>query len=192
MRLVTAFLIGAEQRAFLDHLARDVERQVGGIDEAADEAQIARQKLGLVGDEDAPDIELHAALAVGVEEVERARAGNEGKRGVFLPALGAEMDRQRRLVELAGDAAVEVGVVLGRDLGFRLGPQRGAVGESRSASAPGFSTIEIGTGTWPDCALTMPLQRVALGVGLARRPSDGARRGCRAPAHRRAATGADR
>ena len=55
--------------------------------------------------------------------------GHEGEHGVFLPSLGAVVDRQRRLVELAGRAAVEVGVFLGLDLGARLGPQRGAVGD---------------------------------------------------------------
>src|SRR4029453_4707002 len=76
-----------EQRALLDHLARYVERQVGRIDHAAHEAQITRQKLRFVGDEDAPDIELHASLAVGVEQVERARSRHESQRAILLPPL---------------------------------------------------------------------------------------------------------
>jgi hypothetical protein len=39
------------------------------------------------------------------------------------------MQRQVGLVELSRDTAVEVGVIRGRDLGFWLGPKRGAVGE---------------------------------------------------------------
>jgi len=46
-----------------------------------------------------------------------------------VPALGAEMQRQVGLVELAREAAVEIGVVRGRDLGFGLGPKGGAIGE---------------------------------------------------------------
>src|SRR5262245_48495880 len=65
---------------FLDHLARDVERQVGRVHEPAHEAQIARQYLGVVRDEDALDIKLDAALAIDVEEIERPRAGNKRER----------------------------------------------------------------------------------------------------------------
>ena len=39
------------------------------------------------------------------------------------------MDGGGRLVELAGDAAIEIGVVGGADLRLRLGPQRGAVAD---------------------------------------------------------------
>ena len=66
-----------EHRVLLQHLARDVERQVFRIDDAAHEAKPGRQDLGLVGDEDAADIELDAALALGIEEVERLPRRNE-------------------------------------------------------------------------------------------------------------------
>ena len=95
-----AFLDGGEDRALLDHLARQAERQVGGIDQPAHEAQIVRQDFGVVGDEDALDVELHPALAVAVVEIERPRARHEGQRGELVAALGAEMHGQRRLVEL--------------------------------------------------------------------------------------------
>ena len=68
-----------EERAFLDLFARHVERQVGGIDQPAHEAQIARQNLGLVGDEDALDVQLDAALAIGIEQVERPRARKKAR-----------------------------------------------------------------------------------------------------------------
>ena len=122
-RLGRAFADRGEQRAFLNFLARDIERQIGAVDEAAHEAQIARQDVGVVGDEDALDVKLDAALAVGIEQIERPRAGHEEQRGVVVPALGVEMDGQRRLVELSGNAAIEVGVIGRRDLGFRLRPQ---------------------------------------------------------------------
>jgi hypothetical protein len=40
-----------ERETTLDHLARDIEREICGIDNAAHEAQVAREDIGLVGDE---------------------------------------------------------------------------------------------------------------------------------------------
>ena len=47
-----------------------------------------------------------------------------------MPALGAPMQGQRRLVELAGKAAIEFRVFLRRHLGFGLRPDRRAVGDA--------------------------------------------------------------
>src|SRR4029077_5492031 len=102
--------------------AGHVERQVGAVDDTAHEAQVARQNIGIIGDEDALDVKLYAAFAVRIKQIERPRARNEQQRGVILPALGAVMNGGGRLVELAGDAAVEIGVVGGADLRFRLRP----------------------------------------------------------------------
>src|SRR5690606_2927060 len=60
-------------------------------------------------------------------QVEWTRAGNEGERVVFVPAFGAEMDGHRRLVILAGNPAIELGVFLLGDFAFRLHPQGRAV-----------------------------------------------------------------
>jgi hypothetical protein len=122
-----SFLIAART----GHLARDTERKIGGIDDA----QVAQEDLGLVGDEHALHVELYAPLAVGIEQVERPRAGNQGERGVFVAPLGAEMDGERRLVELPGEAAVEIGVVGGGDVALRLGPERDAVGHLHGLGA---------------------------------------------------------
>jgi hypothetical protein len=56
-------------RVVLQHLARDVERQIFRVDHAADEAQIGRQQVGVVGNEDAAHIEFDLALAVRLEQV---------------------------------------------------------------------------------------------------------------------------
>ena len=105
------------------------------------------------------------ALAVGIEQVERPRARHEGKHGVFVAAFGAEMNRQRRLVELSGDAAVEIGVVGGGDLGLRLGPERGAVGDLGRLRA-GLVDDHDRHRHVARLRLDDPLQGVALGVGL--------------------------
>src|SRR5262245_62399691 len=90
---------------FLDHLARDVERQIGRVHEPAHKAQIARQYLCFVRDEDALDIKLDAAVAIDVEQVERSRTGNKREGGILVPTLGTEMDRDVGLIELPGEAA---------------------------------------------------------------------------------------
>ena len=113
-----------ELRIVLQHLARDVQRQILAVDHAADEAQIGRQQIGIVGDEDAADIELHLALARLVEQVERLCRGREQQHRIGLPALGAVMQRHRRLVEGAGDRLIGLLVVLRRQLRFRPLPQR--------------------------------------------------------------------
>src|ERR1700692_3475183 len=72
-----------------------------------------------------------------------------------------------RLVELAGDAAVEVGVVGGADLRLRLCPQRRAVADLGRLAGRLSGGLGRGRGFW-------------------RGPSDAQRRGCPAPARRRA------
>ena len=46
-----------------------------------------------------------------------------------MPPFGAPMEGQRRLVELAREAAVELGIFLRRHVGLGLGPDRGAVAD---------------------------------------------------------------
>ncbi len=119
-----------EDVALLDQFARDVERQIGAVDHEADETQPAGKEVGVLGDQHAPHIELVAALSRRIEQVERPRARNEGEHGIFVPALGAPMQGERRLVELAGKAAIEFRVLLRRHLAFGLGPNGRAVGDA--------------------------------------------------------------
>ena len=72
-----AFFDRNKQRTFLDLFARDVERQIGTVENAAHEAQITRQDFRVVGDEHAFDIELDAAGAIGIEQIERTRTRNK-------------------------------------------------------------------------------------------------------------------
>ena len=69
----------AEHRRGLQHLARDVQRQVLGIHHAADEAQPVRQQLGLVGDEHAPDMQPD------MRRRGRPRRGSNG----FMPGMNS-------------------------------------------------------------------------------------------------------
>ena len=147
----------------LDHLTRDIEREVGGIDDPADKAQVAGKNVSIVGDEHAFDVELDAAFAVGIEQIVRPRAGDESERRVFLASLGAEMNGEGRLVELPGDAAIEVGIVGSRDLGPWLGPECGAVGDLSGLRA-GLLDNRDRHGHVPGLGLDDPFERMALGI----------------------------
>src|SRR5580704_4157298 len=111
----------SQKRTFLNLLAGNVERQISTVHQTAHEAEIPRQDIRLVGDENAFDVELDAAFAILIEQVERPRTWNEQQCRVVLPPLRAIMDRSGRFVELTGDAAVEVGVIARSDFGLRLG-----------------------------------------------------------------------
>jgi hypothetical protein len=57
-----------------------------------------------------------------------------------VPAFGAVMDGERGLVEQAGEAAVEICVFGGGDVGLGLGPQRCA---TSAGSAPGLFSAQL-------------------------------------------------
>ena len=68
------------------------------FDEPADEAQVARQDLGFIGDEDPLHIELHPPAAVGIEQVEGRRSRHEGRGRCIRggPRPGSALSRQAR------------------------------------------------------------------------------------------------
>jgi len=80
----------------LQEFARDVQRQVAGIDHALDEAQVQRQELlGVVHDEHAPHVQLKAARGLALE-----------------PQLADLLEQSQRLVGGAGiDRLLYGGVV---------------------------------------------------------------------------------
>ena len=131
-----------EHVALLDQFARDIERQIGAVDHEADETQPAGKDVGVLRDEHAAHIKLVAPLSRRIEQVERPRARNEGEHRIFVPALGAPMQGQRRLVELAGKPAIEFGVLLLRHLGLGLGPDRRAVGDAALLGAEFLDEID--------------------------------------------------
>ncbi len=109
----------------LEDLAGDVERQVGGVDDAPHEPQVLRdERLAVVHDEHAPDVELHAAAGLPPEQVHRRVLGQEQQRLVLERALGREPDRRERRLPVVADVPVELGVLLLRHVLLRPGPQR--------------------------------------------------------------------
>ena len=112
----------------LQDLARDVERQVVGIDHAAHEAQVLRhQLLGIVHDEHAAHVELDAVARVAVPQVERRAAGDVQQLRVFLLAFDARMRPGQRVVEIVADVLVEFLVLLFGDLVLAARPQGGSL-----------------------------------------------------------------
>ena len=72
----------------LDHLARQIERQVRRVHHALDEAEERRQQRpAAIHDQHAPHVELESVLLVTVIEVERGLRGQEEERLVFQLAL---------------------------------------------------------------------------------------------------------
>ena len=97
----------------LQNLAADVQREVFAVDDAADEAEVGREELfGVVQDEDALDVELDADLVLGLVEVKRRARRNEEERDVLQAALGAGVKPEERIFAVAGEALVELLVVL--------------------------------------------------------------------------------
>ena len=129
----------------LQDLPGDVERQVVRVDHALDEAQVLRdERLAVVHDEHALDVELHAALALAHEQVHRRVAGQEQQRLVLERALGGEPDRLERLAPVVADVPVELGVLLVGDLVLRPGPQRLAGVERSRSPSPSERGIRMG------------------------------------------------
>ena len=65
---------GLNFRIFLQQLARDVQRQIAGIEHALDEAQVQRQELlGVVHDEHAAHMQLQTARGLALPQVEGCR-----------------------------------------------------------------------------------------------------------------------
>ena len=119
---------GFDVLRFLQDFARDVERQVGGIDHAAHEAHVLRHQLfGVVHDEHAAHVELDAVARLAVVHVERRAARDVQQLRVFLLAFDARVRPRQRVVEIVADVLVEFLVLLFGDLVLGARPQRGSL-----------------------------------------------------------------
>ncbi len=107
----------AHDRRILEELARDVERQILRIDDAAHEPEPARQELlALLHDEDALHVESQAVLHVGREEIEGRALRDEQEPREELRPLHLEVLVGERRVEIVREVLVELGVLLLRHL----------------------------------------------------------------------------
>ena len=109
----------------LQDLPGDVQRQVGRVHHALDEAQVVGHQLAaVVHDEHALDVELQAAAAVALEQVVRG-AGRDEEQGLVLEgALRLHVDDLERVGPVVADVPVELVVLLVVDLRARPRPER--------------------------------------------------------------------
>ncbi len=109
----------------LQHLARDVQRQVGRIHHALHEAQVERQELlGVVHDEDAAHVQLEAARRLAMPQVVRRPRRHVQQAGVFLLAFDLAVRPGERVREIVRDVAIELLVFVVLHIAARPGPQR--------------------------------------------------------------------
>ena len=120
-----AFADDFHRAAFLQQFARHIERQIAGIHHTLDEAQVSRhQRLCVVHDEHALDIQLHAGRLVAVEHVHRCLAGNEQQLRVLGRAFHTVVGGGQRCFAVVADLFVKLVVLVLRDVFFGTRPQR--------------------------------------------------------------------
>jgi hypothetical protein len=108
----------------LQDLARDVERQIVGIDDPAHETQVYRhQLLGVVHDEDATHIELDAVAGGTFEEIEGGSRRDVQELRIFLLAFDTGVHMRQRIFEIMRNMLVELLVLLVADLRLGASPQ---------------------------------------------------------------------
>ena len=107
---------------FLQNFARDVERQIVRIDDAAHEAQIQRhQFFGIIHDEHAAHVQLDAVARVAVPQVKGRVLRNIKQLRVFLPPLNPGVYVGQGIFKIMCDVLVKRLVLLIAD--FRAGPR---------------------------------------------------------------------
>ena len=112
----------------LEQLAAHVERQILGVDDAAHEAEPAREQLlGVVEDEDALHVEAHPVLGVGHPQGERRLLREEDHPRELLHTLDLEGPPRERLLPVAGQVVVELVRLLVVDLAARALPERASL-----------------------------------------------------------------
>src|SRR5688572_5198303 len=109
----------------LQQLARDVEWQVRRVQHALHEAQVQGQELlGVVHDEHAAYVQLQAAGAVALPQVEGRGRRDVDQAGVVALALDAVVRPGQRLALVVRQMPVELDVLLVLDLGPGPRPER--------------------------------------------------------------------
>ena len=108
----------------LQHLARDVQRQIFAVDHALQEPQpLRQQRLPVVHDMDAFDVELHPlGDPVAVIQVERGLGGDEQENAGVERPLHAGQDRGDRVLPVVREVPVELVILLVGHLAARAGP----------------------------------------------------------------------
>jgi hypothetical protein len=102
----------------------DVQRQVGGVDDAAHEAQVGGHQLaGVLHDEHPLDVELHAGLGVPVPQVEGGVGGHVQQGGVVLATLDLHVGPGQGILVVVAHVLVEGLVFVLADVVLGAGPE---------------------------------------------------------------------
>ncbi len=109
----------------LEHLARHVERQIGGVHDTANEPQPRRQDLlALLHDQHRLRIQLQTPGRCAEPELERRRGRDEQQGSILDPALCTQGYRLQWRRPVVRNVTVELGVLLVRNLRLRPIPDR--------------------------------------------------------------------
>ena len=108
----------------LEILSADVEREVLGVDDTSNEAEVlGDQFLAVVHDEDSPDVELDVVfLLLGLKHVEGSAFGDEDDGFELESSFDGELLDGEMVLPVVCEAFVEVGVVFLGDLFGLLHP----------------------------------------------------------------------
>ena len=122
--LRTAFADRAHVATFLQQLARDIQRQIGGIDHAPHKTQIRRQELvSIFHDKDALDVELDTTPRIAIPQVERSMTRDEKQLRVFAAALDTIVGPGQRILEIVRHVFVKLAILLVGNVGFIARPE---------------------------------------------------------------------
>src|SRR5579872_1273028 len=104
----------------LENFARDVERQIVGVDDPDDETGPLRDNfLAIIHHENTLDVEAHTPMLHPESKLEGRAARHVEQSREFLGPFNLEMRaRERGLVPAVGQVTIELVVLLGRDVGL--------------------------------------------------------------------------
>jgi hypothetical protein len=102
----------------LEHLTREVEREIFRVDDTLDEAKpLGNEFLAVIGDEDASDVELDVVLfPLGFEEVKGSSFGDKEDGAEFQLTLDGEVLDGEMVLPVIGERLVEIAVFLFGDV----------------------------------------------------------------------------
>jgi hypothetical protein len=114
-----------EDLVLLEHLTREVEREIFRVDDTLDEAKpLGNEFLAVIGDEDASDVELDVVLfPLGFEEVKGSSFGDKEDGAEFQLTLDGEVLDGEMVLPVIGERLVEIAIFLFGDVWGVASPQ---------------------------------------------------------------------
>ena len=136
----------AHQGVFLEGFAREVERQVLGVHQPAQETEVLGDELLVAAvDEHAADVEVQAVVVGVFEEGARGRVGDEEQPGELHGGVHGDVQVFQGRLGVVGQKGVELVVLLLLELELGLAPQ-GRGGVDTLAGQQDGEADEVGVG----------------------------------------------